>query len=406
MKMKLTPVAIFLILIFSSGLSAIQEQASLHFDYKSAEAMMKVIQAIHRHDEKSAVEKLLDKALGYKAYAVSHERYTNPERDKENQVTLSQFREFMLSLSKGQADTQDNRRLMITAPFYKDAVKNPEKFRKAIQKIQGTPSARFQDAFDLALYWLPDQPDLDIHVWVLFDIGGSGAWAFRTKDGTHNIGFNLLHLLDEKGEFDLNLFLGVLAHEIHHLGDPLSLYYESIHYDGLAESSRLKLYSDYLSSMVTEGMAQKFCNNAPGTLAPKPYPERSFAATSLNLKDWAFFQEQLLDIHSRAIKDLRELLGGASIDREKFESDYTNYWTWRAGESEGKNFTLGRQYYYGSELVGVINASLGREALLDGLKDLRKIPLFFNEGVKKLYPKKFEPYLFPEDIIKRLQELN
>lgn len=404
--MKLTPVAIFLIVIFSSDLFAIQKQPSLHFDYKSAKAMMKVIQAIHRHDEKSAVEKLLDEALGYKAYAVSHERYTSPERDKENQVTLSQFREFMLSLSKGQADTQDNRRLMITAPFYNGAVKNPEKFQKAIQKIQDTPSTRFQNAFDLALYWLPDKPDLDIHVWVLFDIGGSGAWAFHSKDGTHNIGFNLLHMLDGKGEFDLELFLGVLAHEIHHLGSPLSRYYESINYDGLSETSRLKLYSDYINPMITEGMAQKFCNNAPGTLAPKPYPERSFAATLLNLKDWAFFQEQLLDIHNRAVKDLRGLLSSATIDREKFESDYTNYWTWRAGEIEGRAFTLGRQYYYGTELVGVINGALGREALFDGLKDLRKIPLLFNEGVKKLHPQKFEPYLFPEDIIKLLQELN
>lgn len=309
-------------------------------------------------------------------------------------------------MSKGRADTQDNRRLIITAPFYIDAIKNPEKFHNAVQKIQSSPTSRFQDAFDLALYWLPNKPDLDIHAWVLFDIGGSGAWAFRTKDGMQNVGFNILHMLDDKDEFDLELFLGVLAHEIHHLGSPLSLYYESINYDSLSESSRLKLYSDYLSSMVTEGMAQKFCNNAPGTLFPKPYPERPFAATLSNLKDWAFFQEQLPDIHNRAVKDLRELLSGVPIDREKFESDYANYWTWRAGEIEGRAFTLGRQYYYGSELVGVINAALGREALFEGLKDLRKIPLLFNEGVRKLRPKDFEQYLFPEDIVKTLQELH
>ena len=405
MKIKKLPFAVFLILIFSSGLIATQKKASLHFDYKSAEAMMKVIQAIHHQDEDAIVQKLLDEALNFKAYAVSHERYTSPERNEENQVTLSQFKKFMLSLSRGQADIQDNRRLVISKPLYEDAIKNPEKFQKAIQKIQDTPSARFQDYFDLALYWLPDQPDLDIRVWVLFDIGGSGAWPFRTKDGIHNIGFNILHMLDDKGEFDLDLFLGILAHEIHHLGSPLSLYYEAIDYDSLSESSRLKLYSDYLSSMVTEGMAQKFCNNAPGILTPKPYPERAFAATSLNLEDWAFFQEQLLDIHGRAIKDLRELLGGAPIDREKFDSDYANYWTWRAGEIEGKNFTLGRQYYYGTELLGVINAALGREALFESLKDLRKIPRLFNEGVKKLHPKNFEPYLFPEEIIESVQEL-
>jgi hypothetical protein len=404
--MKRFPLIILAILISKAGLLAYQKQPSMHFDYKSAEAMMKVIQAIQRHDELEAVQKLLDEALKFKAYAVSHERYTSPERDKENQVSLSQFREFMLSLSKGQANTQGNKRLKITAPFFKDAVRNPEKFHRAIQKIQSTPTSQFQDAFDLALYWLPNKPDLDIYVWVLFDIGGSGAWAFQTKDGTHNIGFNLLHMLDRKGEFDLELFLGILAHETHHLGSPLSLYHEAIDYDSLSETSRLKLYSDYISSMITEGMAQKFCNNAPGALSPKPYPEKAFAATLLNLKDWAYFEKQLLDIHNHAIKELRELLGSTSIDRAKFESDYNNYWTWMAGELEGKNFTLGRQYYYGSELVGVINAALGREALFEGLKDLRKIPHLFNEGVKKLRPKDFEQYLFPDDIVKMLQELH
>ncbi|UCE40388.1 MAG: hypothetical protein JSV17_13120 [Candidatus Aminicenantes bacterium] len=399
------PLAIFVILMIFSVLLAFQKQPSTEFDYKSAEAMMKVIQALHRQDEEEVIQKLLDEALKFEAYEVSHERYTDPERSKENQVTLSQFRRFMLSLSGDQVDTQDNRRLMITQPFYEDAIKNPEKFQKAIQKIQSTPSSQFQDSFDLALYWLPEKPDLNIHVWVLFDIGGSGAWAFRTKDGAHNIGFNLLHMLNDKGEFDLELFLGILAHEIHHLGEPQSHYLEAINYDSLRETSRLRLYSDYVIPFVTEGMAQKFCNNAPGTLTPKPYPEKVFSATSLNLKDWTYFQKQFIDIHNRAIKDLRQLLGSTSIDKTRFDEEYGKYWTWRAGEFEGKNFTLGRRYYYGTELMGVINDAFGRDVLFEGLKDLRKIPLLFNEGVKKLHPKDFEPYLFPEDLITLVQEL-
>ena len=403
--MKRFRLVTLMILMGIPGSFAFQNKPSMQFDYKSAEAMMKVIQALHRQEKEPVIQRLLDEALEYKAYAVSHERYTSPERSEENQVTLSQFRKFMLSLSGEQADTQDNRRLIITEPHYKEAIENPEKFHKAIQKIQSTPSSRFQDPFDLALYWLPKKPDLDIHAWILFDIGGSGAWAFRTKDGKDNIGFNILHMLDAQGEFDIELFLGILAHEIHHLGSPLSLYYEAINFDGLSETSRLKMYSDYINTMVAEGMAQKFCNNAPGILSPKPYPEKAFVASPLNLDDWAYFEKQLLDIHNRAIKDLRQLLSSPTIDREKFESDYNNYWTWRAGEIEGKAFTLGRHYYYGSELVGVIHAALGREVLFEGLKDLRKIPLLFNQGIKKLRPKDFEPYLFPEDIVKILQEL-
>jgi hypothetical protein len=55
--------------------------------------------------------------------------------------------------------------------------------------------------------------------------------------------------------------------------------------------------------------------------------------------------------------------------------------------------------------LGVINMSFGKESLFEGLLDLRKIPLLFNEGVKKLRPKDLEQYLFPEDIIKMIQEL-
>jgi hypothetical protein len=392
-------------LMLFPSLYASQKRPAMQLDYQSAESMIKVIQALHHHAETETVEELLDEALKFKACHVSHERYTNPERSKESQVTLSQFRRFMLSFSEDRVDTQGNKRLIITKPFYEYAIKNPEKFQKAIQMIYSVPSSRFQDSFELALYWLPKEPDLNIHVWILFDIGGSGAWAFRTKDGSDNIGFNILHMLNDQGEFDVELFLGTLAHEIHHLGLPLSSYLKSINYESLSGTSRLRLYSDYMKTLITEGMAMKFCNNAPGVLSPKPYAEKDFAATQLNLKNWIYFQEQLVDIHDRATKDLRQLLSDAPIDREKFESDYNNYWTWRAGEKEGRIFSLGRLYYYGAELLGVINAALGREALFEGLSDLRKILLLYNEGMKKLHLKNFEQYLFPEDIVKLIQEL-
>ena len=378
----------------------------MHFDCTSADAMMKVILALHQHAEATTVDKLLEEALKFEAYRVSHERYTNPERSKENQVTLAEFRRFMHSFSEDHVDTQNNKRLVITKPYYDDAIKNPEKFQEALEKIRSVASSRFQDSFKLALSWLPTTPHLDIHVWVLFDIGGSGAWAFRTKDEKQNVGFNILHLLDDQGEFDVELFAGTLAHEIHHLGSPLGSYFKAIRYESLDPASRLKLYSDYFEAMITEGTAMKFCNNAPGVLSPKPNPERDFVASRLNLEEWAEFQEQLADIHRRAIKDLRKILSSSEIDREKLKSDYDNYWTWSAGQKEGKTYTLGREYYYGTELLGVINVAFGREAVLECLLDLRKIPALYNEGVKKIRPQESDKYLFPEDIVRMIQELS
>ncbi len=397
--MKRLTAAFFMHLFIFLSLYGFQAKSSMQLDYASAEAMMKVIQALHDQKAPAGVEKLLDESLKFKAYQVSHDRYTSPERSAENQVTLSQFRSFMLSLSADRVDTLGNRRLNITEPLYQDAIENPEKFQKALRIIKSIPSGRFQDAFKIALSWLPEEVDLDIHAWILFDIGGSGAWAFQSKDGAQNVGFNLLYMLDENGEFDQELFVGILAHEIHHLGEPLSSYFKAIDYDRLSETSRLRLYSDYMQNFITEGMAQKFCNNAPGVLSPKPYPNKAFAASQLNLKDWAYFQEQLVDIHSHAIQDLRKILGGQIKVMEDFESDYRDYWTWAAGEKEGKDFTLGRQYYYGTELVGVINAAFGRDTLLEGILDLRKFLLLFNQSVKKIRPHDFERYLFPEDVI-------
>jgi len=397
---------LFIPLLFFLSVSAATGQSQMHFDCTSADAMMKVLLALHQHAAAATVDPLLEEALKFEAYRVSHERYTDPERSKENQVTLAEFRRFMRSFSGDRVDTRNNRRLVITKPLYDEAIANPDKFQKALETIRSFASSRFQDSFNLALSWLPTTPQLDIHVWVLFDIGGSGAWAFRTQDGKQNVGFNVLHLLDDQGEFDVELFAGTLAHEIHHLGDPLSGYFKATQYDRLDDASRLKLYTDYIQAMITEGMAMKFCNNAPGVLSPKPNPERDFAATRSNLAEWAEFQGQFAEIHRRAVKDLRKILGSPEIDREELKSDYDNYWTWRAGQKEGKTYTLGREYYYGTELLGVINIAFGREAVFECLLDMRKIPSLYNEGVKKIRPQEFDQYLYPEDTVKMIQELS
>ena len=183
-KCLLSLMLILLLLPFSLR-SQSQGQASMEFDYFSALAMMEVIEAIHHNEKPEVVEKLLSRALEFEAYKVSHDRYTDTGRSRENQVTLTQFRKFMLSLSKGQADTQNNRRLSITKPPIEDAIINPGKYRKALRIIETKTADRFQTAFETALAWLPDEPDLDIHVWILFDIGGSGAWAFQTLSLIH-----------------------------------------------------------------------------------------------------------------------------------------------------------------------------------------------------------------------------
>jgi hypothetical protein len=80
----------------------------------------------------------------------SHQAALFPERSKEDQVTLSEFRRFILSFSEDRVDTHNKRRLVITKPFYDDAIKNPEKFQKALQKVPSVASSHFQDSFERA----------------------------------------------------------------------------------------------------------------------------------------------------------------------------------------------------------------------------------------------------------------
>ena len=380
------------------------QQSSIKFDYESARAMLGVIQAIHDHAERDTVERLLDQALTLDAYRICEERYTNPNRSKENQVSLVQYKKFILSFLLDSVDTQGNRRLGFMESLYSDAMKNPEKYSEALRRIKSIPESRIQESLKIALHWLPEGIEVNASVIILFDIGG-GSWAHQTKDGRHHTAYNILLLLDEKGTFDQDNFLGTLAHELHHIGIPLDSYFDTINYDGLTDTSPLKLYTDFIKGMISEGLAQKFCSNSPGKLTPKPYPEKRFAAIERARQNWEYYIAEFNDIHDRAIGDLKKILNGKITNPEEFMSAYTNYWTWHAGKSEGKDFVLGRRYYYGSELLGVINEGLGREGLFEVIHDFRKLLPLYNKALTELKPKGYQQYLFPEDIIKSIQEL-
>ncbi len=381
------------------------DQSSYHFDATGAEATMSVIQAIHDHADRDSVERLLDEALLLEAYQVSNERYTNPRRSSDNQVTLPQYKTFMLSYLDGAPNTQGNRRLAIQEEAYADAIQHPGKYAEAIRVVRSIPEADFEQAFRLALHWSPEGTTLKAYIWVLFDIGGSGGWQIRARDGRDHIGFNVLFLLDEDGRLDRDLFLGTLAHELQHMTIPLDGYHEAIAYSELPDTSTLKLYSDFLSAMIKEGLATKFCSNAPGRFSGKVDPDRPFAAKATGVENWEYFQSELLEIHGNAVNGLRKILDGQVDDVQAFNTEYRNYWTWQAGELEGKQFHMGRRYYYGAELLGAIHEALGRDAVFEVVADLRRLPARYNEALEQLRPENYRDYTFPEDIIAKIGEL-
>jgi hypothetical protein len=364
-------------------LCASPAKSSIKIDYQGAEAMSEVIQAIHDRADKETVEKRLDRALKLDAYQICSQRYNNPNRSKKNRVTLTEYKKFILSFLGDSIDTQGNQRLGFMKDLYADAVKNPGKYSEALKIIKSIPHSHVQETLDIALHWLPEGIEINANVLILFDMGG-GGWAHQTKDGKDIAAFNILLLLDKNGKFDQNIFLGTLAHEFHHIGLPLENYYNTINYKELVDTSPLKLYSDFIKPMISEGLAQKFCSNSPGKLSQKPYPGEKFAAIERANKNWQYFMSEFNDIHKRAIGDLRKILNGEISNPGESNSAYRNYWTWHAGKKEGKDFVLGRRYYYGSELLGVINKGLGREAIFEVIYDFRKLPPLYNKGLMKI----------------------
>jgi len=381
------------------------DESSYHFDASGAEATMGVIQAIHDHADRDSVERLLDEALLLEAYQVSNKRYTNPRRSLDNQVTLPEYRTFMLSYLDGAPNTQGNRRLALQEDAYADAIQDPGKYTEAIRVVRSIPESDYEQAFRLALRWSPEGSTLKAYIWVLFDIGGSGGWQFRTSDGRDHIGFSVPFLLNEDGRLDRDLFLGTLAHELQHMSIPLEGYSEAIAYSELPDTSTLKLYSDFLSPMIKEGLATKFCSNAPGRFSGKVDPDRPFAAKATGVENWEYFQSELLEIHSNAVNSLRMILDGQVEDVQAFNTEYRNYWTWQAGEIEGKRFHMGRRYYYGAELLGAIHEAFGRDAVFEAVTDLRRLPARYNEALEQLQPEGYRAYTFPDDIIAKIGEL-
>ena len=319
----------FLIPVFY--LSAADSRSVLSLDYQGASAMMDVLQLIHDGAAAPEIGSRLNTALGLEAYRISAEQYDVEKKG----IDLQQFRTFMLSLADENVDTLGNRRLEFLKDYFLDAVKNPEKYRRALAAIGAISQEEVRGALDRALFWLPQGVSLNVKVLVLFDIGG-GAWAYKAKNGQNYSAFSLPFLLDEKGEFDSSMFLLTLAHELHHLGIPVDAYYQSIGYDKLPPGSPLRLYSEYVVSMIKEGMAQKFCSNAPGKLTDKPDPQEEYAAVEEGRRTWDFFISEFDRIHLRAVRDMEKIVAGEIRDVEGFWSDFSNYWTWRAGSVEGR----------------------------------------------------------------------
>jgi len=374
----------------------------ISIDVSGAEALINVFDAMQHGESSQQIDVLLDKALALNPYLVSAERFT--AKDQNSPVTLEEYRNYIKSLSTDSVDDRGNRRLAFLKPRYIDAYQNLSVYKNLIEQVKSLSKEDIDNMLKQATDWLPNDVKVNAELLVMFDIGGA-AWAYRASDAKDYIMFSVLFLLDEDGTFSKEMFLKTVSHEIHHVGIPLNDFITKVDYENLPDTSRLKLYVDFIAGIIKEGMAQKFCSNAPCKFTEKPYPDEIYAAIPKAVENWDYFISDFGAINDSAKTMISEIALNKIVNIENFYERYANYWTWKSGTVENKEIVLGRRYYYGSEVLGLINSALGKEPLFEIMYDFRKFPYYFNVALKKAKPENFENYLFDEVVVDEILNL-
>jgi hypothetical protein len=382
--------AAFLLPAFAAGQIA---ESRVTFDISAAEALIETFEAMQQGKSEKQVDSLIDGMLALHAYAVSAERFG--AKNQISPVTLGEYKRFLKSFTSDSVNDQGNARLAMLKSWYVDAYSNLPDYKKLVNQLKAQLNEYSSGAVQLATEWLPKNVGLNAEVLVMFDIGGA-AWAYKASDGKDYIMYSVLFLMDDSRNFDSDMFFKNLAHELHHVGIPLNSFANEVGYDSLPPNDRLKLYIDFMYDIVKEGMAQKFCSNAPGKFTPKPYPNEIYAAIPKGVENWNYFISDFQAINDSVKSFLNFIAYSDSVDAGQFYNRFVRYWTWKAGEVEKKEFALDRRYYYGAEVLGLVYTTLGKEALFEIMYDYRKLPSYFNLALKKAKPEGYESFLFDD----------
>ena len=374
------------------------DQRTVNVNFEGAEAMCQVFTAIHDKNPIEKIEKLLDKALMLESYKKCEEIHMGKAYKGNQKINLIQYKRFILDLAAGKIDTQGNARLKLIAPYIQDVVKYPARYSSAVKILSKTPYSDFLKARARALAWLPDNAKIEnINVWVLFDIGGG------SRINGNDIFYDLPFLLGKNGKFNLNSFLLTLSHEFYHFGDN-SLKKEQVTAGSFNKNTPVYFYYKFISDVVTEGLPMCLCNNMDGLLFTKTYPkERVNETEGSETETWNYFKRNSREIFKHATDELENILNGKYKTEETYEKSISSYWYWYSGEyAPGKKFLFDRYYYLGTEIVGVIREAFGKKGIDELVLNKGKAPILFNQALEKLKPENYKNYLFPKDIIKKV----
>lgn len=365
---------------------------------EGAEKMLAAIAALHDNSNPKMVETLVDAALATDAYKLSAQRYGDPSRPRENRVEVEEFRAFLLSLRQRAPLTAGKPRLEMQLPRFQDAVEHPQKYREALRTISTSSETTMAEALKLAHEWLPPDTKIRATVWLVLDMGGSYPWVYAKGSNDLHVGVDVLQSLDENGKFPQDVFTAFLAHEFHHLGYSLDAFKALIGYASLPAAHPLRLYTDYMNMLLGEGMAMKFCNNAPGVLSNSPYPAKPFLTTAASRQVWETFAAEAEKMHAHAVSDMERVVGLKPQNLDSLGQEMREYWAIPPNSATtGRPMVHSRNYFWGGEMLGVIHDAFGKKAVAEAMADFRRIPPLYNLAVEKLgKPKKWS---FPKAVV-------
>ena len=330
---------------------------AVEIDISACRGMYVVLKAMRDGGSKEKISSMLDSLLDTRPYQVMFRHYNRSWRP--NELPKVVFKRMILSLqfpeeySKGENKRADTMRMTWLA-YYPDLTP----YERQLYQLEATDlNKSINDGVRYAQRWLPAEWKIPDFYMPVIPNGGSPAFSI---DGSQ--GYDFLQLSQGKplGEIDLNRLVGTVAHESHHLG----LKIEAPR--GLNPAQQMAF--QVVTMCIPEGAANEFISGPPAGRVPKLRSIRFHIYTPDLVAAWNAHVVEEEDMVRRQSSLLDEALRG-QLTQGDFDRELREYWF---------NGAIGRGYVLGSEMLGAIYLAFGKRAVLDVMRDPRRLFQLYN----------------------------
>lgn len=311
-------------------------------------------------DVKHELEQLLD----HPDYQDEFERY-----EKAGGVaggfTKEEFIEFFINFENLEESKIVNQRLRNRFSLMKYFFEHIAEYEEKIKILNEISHQEIECYLERTSFGLPSTVEMTNQELIFsFAMGPSGGWGYK----------NLAHLdaILFLKDFNRELFLVVIAHELHHVG--FGRFGESI------SNIDLGLHESFLIGLAGEGLAMKYCNNGEGVLTNKIYSERDFLGT--NKPSWEYMVKDFSNIYNRFRDVIHKISIGIIENESQLMQEFVDYWL--RTKEDTIELLQTRNYYFGMEIMGLMHDYYGTEEVFKLLLDSKQFFKKYNEALIKI----------------------